>query len=141
MAELEVSGKTELLFIDPLGGTAYSLIVCLISNGMSLSTDTINSSSKCGSSSSPGPTKADVSFEGNVMQDPDATHISSADLFSLWKNSTNFSWKMGKAVPASNDVTYTSSGFISALSITYPDGVATFSGTIAADAITQVITP
>lgn len=141
MAQREVSGRDILLFIDPLGGTAYDMIICLTSNGLSLSTDTINSSSKCGTSSSPGTSTNDVTFEGNYMIDPDASRISGAGLFTLAKDHTSFSWKMGPATPIADDVVYSSTGFLSALSITYPEGVATFSGTISSDDITQVITP
>lgn len=140
MAQREVNGKTILLFIDPLGGTAYDMIICLTSNGLTISTDTINSSSKCGTSSSSGTSTNNVTFEGNYMIAPDAGRISAAGLFTLAKNKTDFSWKMGPATPISGDVVYNSIGFISALSITYPEGVATFSGTISSDDIIQVTT-
>lgn len=141
MAQREVSGKDILLFIDPAGGTDYDTIVCLLTNSFTGSTDTINSSSKCGTSSSPGPQTNSVAFEGNYMIDPDTGKISGADLFTLWKNKTNFSWKMGPAIPIADDIVYTGNGFISDITITYPDGVATFSGTISSDNVDQAITP
>ena len=140
MAQREVQGKDVLLFIDPAGGTTYDTIVCLTSNGLTLATNTINSSSKCGTSSSPGTSTFDVPFEGNYMLDPDSGNISGADLFTLAKNKTNFSWKMGPAIPVIDDIVYTGTGFLSGLTISYPDGVATFSGTISCDDIDQVVT-
>lgn len=137
MAKVEISGTTILLFIDPLGGTAYEPLVCLTSNSITGSTDTINSSSKCGTSSSPGPQTNEVSFEGNQMNNLDAGEMSSADLWDLWKDKTNFSWKMGPAIPVAGDDTFYSTGFLSTLTLTYPDGVATYSGTISSDAISR----
>lgn len=137
MAQVEVSGSDILLFIDPLGGTAYDTLVCLTSNSITGSTDTINSSSKCGTSSSPGTQTNDVSFEGNYMKDLDGGNISGADLWDLWKNKTNFSWKMGPVVPVPGDDTYYGTGFLSTLTLTFPDGVATYSGTISSDTITR----
>ena len=81
MAQVEVSGSDILLAIDPALGTNWATIVCLTSNGINISTDTINSSSKCGTSSSPGTQTMDVPFEGNYMKNPDGTNISGADLF------------------------------------------------------------
>lgn len=138
---IEVSGTDILLGIDPEGGTNWQTIVCLTSNGINISTDTINSSSKCGTSSSPGTQTMDVPFEGNYMKNLDGTDISGADLFTLAKEKTNFSWIQGTAAaisgsPATGDDTYTGTGFISSLSITFPEGVATFSGTISSDDIT-----
>lgn len=132
----EVNGKDILLFISTDAGATYDTIVCLTSNSITGSTDTINSSSKCGTSSSPGPTTNDVNFDGNYWLDPDTGKISGGDLFTLWKNKTNFSWKMGPAIPLDGDHVYSSTGFISTITITYPDGVATFSGTISSDEIT-----
>lgn len=144
MAQIEVQGSDILLGIDPAGGTNWQTIVCLTSNGINISTDTINSSSKCGTSSSPGTQTMDVPFEGNYMKLPDGTNISGADLFTLAKNKTNFSWIQGTLAALTGgsidtgDDTYTGTGFISSLSIVFPDGVATFSGTISSDDITLV---
>jgi hypothetical protein len=143
MAQEEVSGHDIWLGIDPAGGTNWVTIVCLTSNGINLSTDTINSSSKCGTSSSPGTQTMDVPFEGNYMKNPDGTSISGADLFTLAKEKTNFSWIQATldaigGSPAQGDDIYTGTGFISSLSITFPDGTATFSGTISSDDITLV---
>lgn len=135
MAKREINGKDILLFIDPAGGEDYDLIICLTSNSINMTSEVINSSSKCGTSSSPGTDTNDVPFEGNFWADPDTGKISGGDLFTLKKNKTNFSWKMGPATPVAGDPIFTSTGFLSSLTLTFPDGVATFSGTISSDEI------
>lgn len=137
MARVEVSGTNNLLFIDPLGGTAYEPLVCLTSNSLTGSTDTINSSSKCGTSSSPGPQTNEVQFEGNQMENLDAGEMSHADIWDLYKAKTNFSWKIGPAIPVAGQNSWYGTGFISNLTLTWPDGVATYSGTISADDISR----
>lgn len=141
MAQREVQGKDILLFIDPLGGTSYDLIVCLTSQTITLATNKIDSSSKCGTSSSPSTSTADVAFDGNVQFGPTSPTLSADALFTLWLNQTIFSWKMGPATPVTGDVVYNALGFLSALTLTYPEGVATFAGTISVtNVVTQVIT-
>lgn len=127
----EINGKDILLFIDQSGvGSVYDLIVCLTDNGMGLSTNSIDSSSKCGNSSTPGTTKADVTFTGNIAFEPATGKVSEAGLFTLWKNKTIFSWKMGPSSPVEGDVVYSGDGYLSAFTLAYPEGTATFSGTI-----------
>lgn len=131
MAEIKINGSHYGLFIDPAGGTSWDLIVCLTSQSLNRTTETVDSSSKCGSSSGAGKKSADVSFEGILMLDPDDTHISGGDLHDLWEDSTVFSWKIGRLVPVTNDVTYTGTGYLTSLSDTYPIGDSTFSGSFA----------
>ena len=130
MAERKVNGKDILLFIDPAGGDAYSIVVCLTSNSKKLTTATLDAASKCGPDTRPGAQSVSVDFAGQVVVAPDAGRVSEGDLFDLWKNSTNIGWKQGPAAPVDGDVIYTGQGFISDLSDTYDMNGATFSGTI-----------
>ena len=130
MAERKVNGKDILLFIDPAGGEDYKTVVCLTSNSKRLTTATLDAASKCGPDSRPGAQTVTVDFAGQVVVDPDTGRVSEADLYDLWKDTTNISWKISPAVPADGDVIYTGEGFLSDLSDTYDMNGATFTGTI-----------
>lgn len=130
MAFRAVSGKDVLLFIDPAGGTSYSLIICLTSNSLKRATSTIDSASKCGPSSSAGPTTVSIDFAGDVVYSPAAGQVAEAELHDLIMSGANVGWKMAKALPDLNDVIYAGFGFISSLDATYDMNGATFSGSI-----------
>lgn len=132
MAFRAVSGKDVLLFIDPAGGTSYSLIICLTSNSLKRATSVIDSASKCGPSSSAGPTTVSLDFAGDVVYDPAAGQLAEAELHDLIMDGTAIGWKMAKAVPSllAGDVIYAGYGFISGLDATYDMNGATFSGSI-----------
>lgn len=130
MAEREVTGQSIFLFIDAAGGTDYDTLVCLTTKSLNRTTDTINSSTQCGSSSSPGSKSSDVSFEGNQMVDVDTGRITGSDLHDLWDDQTIFSWKIAPATLDADSVSYTGMGYITSLSDTYGEGASTFSGTI-----------
>ena len=131
MAERKVNGKDILLFIDPAGGVDYKTVVCLTSNSKKLTTATLDAASKCGPDSRPGAQTVTMDFAGQVVVSPDTGRVSEADLFDLWKNSTNIGWKQAPAVPVDGDVIYEGKGFISDLGDTYDMNGATFTGTIA----------
>lgn len=142
MAERQINGNDVFLFIDPAGGTNWSIIVCLTSKSINRTTEKIDSSSQCGTSSGAGSKSADVSFEGVLVWDPDAARVSIEELEQLWEDSTVFSWKMATATPVEGDLTRSSTGFLTSLSDTYGDGNSTFSGTFSvASAISYVTEP
>ena len=142
MAERKVSGVDILLFIDPAGGTTYSTVVCLTSQSVDLTTNQIDAKTKCGPDKLPGTQDQNVTFEGVTMIDPDALKISTASLFTLWKDQTTIGWKIGPATPVTDDIVYSGTGFIAALGMTWGmDESATFTGELGVIGdITQTIT-
>lgn len=131
MAERAISGTDVLLFIDPAGGTAYDTVICLTSNSFNAAVEKIDSRTKCGANTLPGSSTFEVSFEGQVMYDPAAGRISTADLYTLLANKTTVGWKIGTAIPASGDVIYEGTAFIANLDQTYADNTpSTFSGSL-----------
>lgn len=141
MAERKISGVDKLLFIDPNGGTNYDLVVCLTSQSLERTTNTIDAASKCGPDKLPGAQEITVNFEGQEVLSPDANRISEADLHDLWENKTTIGWKYGVATPADGDVSYSGQGFISDLTAdSGMDDPSTFNATIAVKgAITKTI--
>lgn len=143
MAEHTLSGKDILLFIDPLGGTAYSTAVCLNTHSFKTETNVIDSTTKCGSDSLMGIAPPEtIDFEGVELFDPATGKISGADLYTLKQAGTVFGWKISASAPVTGDEVLTGKGFISSLSKEYAKDAATsFSGTITVKgATTQVIT-
>lgn len=131
MAEHKINGTDVLLFIG-LDGVTYETVVCLTSQTVSRTTNQIDAKSKCGPDKLPGTQDNNVSFEGQVMADPSTGTTSTDEIDDHWRNKTTIYWKVGKAVPATGDVTYYGTGFISKLDEVFAqDAVATFAGEIA----------
>lgn len=143
MAERKLTGSDVVLMIDPDGGTDYDLIVCLTANSKEITNSEIDAASKCGPDKLPGEQTASVTFTGQVVSNPDSGRVSEADLFTLVKDQTRFSWKQGPAIPKEGDAIYTGMGFLSSFSDSYDLGSpGTFTGTIGVSgSITQTITP
>ena len=130
MAEHKLSGNDVLLFVGT-DGITYNTVVCLTSNGITRARTIIDANTKCGADSLAGVQSNGLTFEGQSMFDPSAGRVSVDDLDDYWRNNTTVYWKMGKAVPAVGDVTYSGTGFISQLDETYAqDTPSTFSGAI-----------
>ena len=127
----ELKANDVFIFISYDGGTTYSKVICLTSNGISRSTSVIESSTKCGVTSVPGAITRSISGEGVVFLDPDANETSLVDFIDLFDNGTEFFFKMGVAFPGEGDYTTMGEGYFSALDETYAvDASATFSFTI-----------
>lgn len=143
MAERKVKGADILLFIDPDGGTDYSLIICLTKQGLKRATEIIDAATKCGPDTQPGKQSVNLDFEGQQMIDPDAQRLSADDLHPVWAAKTTVGWKLGPADPITADVIYNGTGFIATLDEDYDvSNPATFSGSIGVyGSITQVIYP
>lgn len=114
----EISGNDILLFIDPLGGTNYKLIVCLTTNSLERTTNEIDASSKCGPSTLPGNQTIKIPFEFHDVLDVATGELSEGDLHNLWAAKTIFSWKFGPAMPGAGDLVYTGKGFLGQLNTT-----------------------
>jgi hypothetical protein len=115
MAERKMNGADILFFIDPAGGTAYDMVVCLTNQSLGITTDEIDAATKCGPDTQPGKQKNSLSIEGQVMASPGTDRISVAALYTLAQNKTQFSWKYGPATPVTGDPVYTGKGFFSSL--------------------------
>ena len=136
-------GKDNILMLDPAGGTSFQTILCLTENSFKIANEIIDAKSKCGPDNLPGTQSFEISCSGMAMVDGDATQQDIAELYTLAANVTTVGWKMGKVTPASKDVTWTGTGFISNLDITAPqDGPVTFSLTLGVyGSVTQTVTP
>jgi hypothetical protein len=131
MAEHKVQGGDMLLFIDPAGGTDYSMVVCLTSVGVSDSVSVVDASSACGPDKSPGTLEISYSFEGQHLQDPTTGQISGTDLRILLRSETTIGWKLSPETPVDGDEIHTGTGYLSELSSTYAfDSVGVFTGTL-----------
>lgn len=142
MAQRNINGKDILLFIDPLGGTAYDTMVCLTSNGLVRNTAVETATSKCGVDSAPGEKTITIPFAGTIVFEPATGKTSSGDLHSLWEGDTTIGWQIGPATPVTGDVLYEGTGWISDLTETYDaTGRATYTGTInVIGTVTQTVT-
>ena len=135
MAERKISGNDVLLFIGT-DGVTYDTVVCLTSQSVTRATSEIEANTKCGPDKLAGTKTNAISFEGQIMLDPDSGRTSTDQLDDYWRNDTNIYWKMGEVVPTEGSVTYYGTGFISALDETYAqDAPSTFSGAIAPSGI------
>ncbi len=131
MAKRELRANDVFIFISFDAGATYSTVICLTNNGITRAVTSIESSTKCGKTSTPGTITESVSFEGNVWLDPDAGESSVVDLIDLMNDQTEFYFKMGVAVPGDGDYTTFGQGYLSQLDESYAvDAAATFSGTI-----------
>jgi hypothetical protein len=131
MAEHKVSGGTMLLFIDPAGGTAYDMVVCLTTVGKSNTINVVDASSACGPDKSPGTLEISYSFEGQHLQDPVTGKISGTSLLQLLRAKTTVGFKIAPETPVAGDEIESGTGYFSELSSTYAfDSVGTFTGTL-----------
>lgn len=144
MAERKLTANDYLLFIDPAGGTSYKLIICQTDGGIDRTTSVIDAKSKCGPDKSPGTQDITITMSGQIMWDADTGEASEGDLHSLWANKTTVGWKWSKAgTLATDDVSYSGTGFISKLSAKFSqDNPGTFDLELSPyGTITQTITP
>lgn len=134
MSEHKISGTDVLLFIDTSATppyTNYKTIVCLTTQSLTRTTTAIDAKSKCGPDTQPGTQANAITFEGQIIADPNGGTTSEDDLDDAWRNKTTVGFKMAKAVPIEGDVTYFGTGFISKLDDTFGlDAIATFQSEI-----------
>lgn len=132
MARHEPQPNSVFLFIDPAGGTDWArTVVCLTSITKADTVNAIDASSFCGPNKLPGALDLSSSYEGFLVQDPDAAEISGTDLRILLRNKTTIGWKVAPAVPVQGDEIEFGTGFLSELSATYAlNAAGTFSFTI-----------
>lgn len=131
MARRELKSSDVFIFISFDGGTTYNTVICLTNNGITRARGVIETSTKCGTTSSAGTLTESVTFEGVIWVDPDANESSLVDLVDLMQSGDTFHFKQGVAIPGDGDITASGIGYLSALDESYAvDSAATFSGTI-----------
>lgn len=130
MAEHKVNGTDWLLFLSR-DNVTFSTVVCLTSQSVNRTTQEIDAATKCGPDTLPGTQTNDISFEGQVLADPDSGKVSTDEIDDYWRNKDTVYFKVGKAVPITGDYVYTGSGFISELNETGAQNTpVTFTGKI-----------
>ena len=135
MAERKISGNDVLLFIG-IDGMTYDTIVCLTSQSITRATSEIEANTKCGPDKLAGTQTNAISFEGQIMLDPDSGKASTDQLDDYWRNKTNIYYKLGEVTPTEGSVTYYGQGFIASLDEVFAqDAPSTFSGSIAPSGI------
>jgi hypothetical protein len=141
MAETKIDANSYFLFVDPAGGVSYKDVVCLINFSFAATTTMNDASTMCGPDTSPGDQSSTIPFTGQTMLSPDTGRTSAASLFTVWQDKTLVGWKIGKATPATGDMTKTGQGYLSAYGENYDNGQkGQFSGTITvAGDVTQAI--
>lgn len=131
MANRQINPKINgLLLIDPAAGTDWQLPICITDASLAGTTATNNSSTFCGDVSTPGDKSSTINITGAQFLDPDAGEIDFSELFTLWQNSTIFSWRLGPMNPVANDVIKTGKGYFSSYGETNNNSGASWSGTI-----------
>ena len=123
MAETKVSARDYILLADIDGDGTYKPVACLTSNSLTSTLNVIDATSKCGDQFQPGPAfSQSFRAEGFAI---DETGVPAKDsyqqLYVAHAARTTFNMKMGKAVPASGDITYSGSVFISAFDVNAAD--------------------
>jgi predicted secreted protein len=121
MTGRKIKGTDMLLFLDPLGGTSYSEIVCLTNSSYARSLNVIDASSKCGDDFLPGDKTRTLSVEGQVVYGNAAGTLAETDLDDLFEDDTTVGWKLAKAAPVAGDVSYAGTGFLTRLDASYPN--------------------
>lgn len=140
MAEHRIIGGNVLLFIDPLGGTAYDTVVCLTSVAVNDSVGEVDASSACGPAVSPGALALSVSFDGYHLQDPATGKVSGTSLRALLRAKTLVGYKIGPVTPITGDEIESGTAYITSLSSTYAfNDDAKFSGTLKPQGLPTVV--
>lgn len=130
MSAHKISSNDMALFLSR-DGITYSTVVCLTGFVVTRSTTEIDAKSFCGPDKLPGAQDNGVTFEGQVMEDPDSGTYSTDELTDFWLTKQTIYWKLGKLVPQIGDETDYGTGWISKLDKTgATDAIVTFAGAI-----------
>lgn len=127
----KVQAKTMLLEIDPLGGTAYDQVVCLLTLSKQDTISEIDAASYCGPDSSPGELSISYSATAQHFQDPVSGEISGTSLRILARAKTTLGFRISPLVPVTGDEVEYGTMYISEIGSEYSaDTVGTFSLTM-----------
>lgn len=142
MAQREISAGDILLMIDPLGGTAYSTIVCLTDLQFERSRNKTETTTKCGVKVKFGPLLRNLTFSGVLIATPNANEVSWAGLADLIEGNDTIGWKIAPVTPQVGDVIKTGTGTLGKFTESFPaEGEATFDGEISVntDTFTEIV--
>lgn len=131
MAYRKITPSTYLLFIDLAGGTDFELVACLTGFTFGISNNEIDAGSMCGPDTLPGVQGNTLTMDGQIILSPDTGQVGHFLLSKATQDKTYFTWKIGKAVPATGDVVTTGAGYFTGYDSSYDaDNPATFSATV-----------
>jgi len=116
MAEHKISGNDMIVFLSR-DGITYNTVVCLTSHSFTRGTAIIDAKTMCGPDTLPGAKSNGLTFEGQILEDPDSGKVSTDELDDYWRNTDTVYWKYGKLVPVDGDETYSGTAFIAKLDI------------------------
>ena len=107
-----------LLFVDILGGTSYSQVICLENWDYPKSRPEIDAKSMCGPDKSLGqPEYGPIAFDGQMVLSASSTEVALAQLEAVFAAKTTIGWKLSRVTPVTGDLTYTGTGAVSKLDI------------------------
>lgn len=130
MAQHKISSNDMALFLSR-DNITFTTVICLTGFTITRNTTEIDAKSFCGPDKLPGAQDNGVTFEGQVMEDPAATTVSTDELIDFWTTKQTIYWKLGPMVPQIGDETDYGTGWISKLDKTgATDAIVTFSGAI-----------
>lgn len=123
MAETKVSARDYILLADIDGDGTYKPVACLTSNSLTSTLNVIDATSKCGDQFQAGPSFSQSFRAEGFAIDETGTPAKDSyqQLYSAHAARTQFNMKMGKAVPAAGDITYSGAVFISAFDVNAAD--------------------
>lgn len=123
MAETKVSARDYILLTDIDGDGTFKPVACLTSNSLTSTLNVIDATSKCGDQFQAGPAfNQSFRAEGFAIDETGTPAKDSyQQLYTAHASRTQFNMKMGKAVPASGDITYSGAVFISAFDVNAAD--------------------
>lgn len=123
MAETKVSARDYILLADIDGDATFKPVACLTSNSLTSTLNTIDATSKCGDQFQPGPSfTQSFKAEGFAIDETGTPAKDSyQQLYAAHAAGTVFSMKMGKAVPAAGDITYSGQVWISNFDVNAAD--------------------
>ena len=123
MAETKVSARDYILLADIDGDATFKPVACLTSNSLTSTVNTIDATSKCGDQFQPGPAFTQSFKCDGFAIDETGTPAKDSyqQLYAAHAAKTVFAMKMGKAVPAAGDITYSGTVFISNFDVTAAD--------------------
>ena len=123
MAETKVSARDYILLADIDGDGTFKPVACLTSNSLTSTLNVIDATSKCGDQFQAGPAfNQSFRAEGFAIDETGTPAKDSyQQLYTAHASRTQFNMKMGKAVPASGDITYSGAVFISAFDVNAAD--------------------
>jgi hypothetical protein len=123
MPETKVSARDYILLADIDGNATYKPVACLTSNSFTSTLNTIDATSKCGDQFQPGPSfTQSFTCEGFAIDETGSPAKDSyQQLYTAHSTGAVFGMKMGKATPASGDITYSGQVWISTFDVNADD--------------------